>query len=177
MIEYTYVPPRTWTPLPPTERRLDPADLDGPDGCIGDALEAQGYLWMAESHEADGGIGNVFVWQRELPDPDWPRYALHVTQLDDEAVVWIADLPVLWEFLRRYGLIPLALQPPHPAPEPHAAHEPHAPRCPDCGARMTLVSDHLPPAMPLDMATTLWRTPEPGPRLRVVPHTEPDIDA
>ena len=180
MIEYTYTPPRTWTPLPPTERRLDPADLDGPDGSIGDALETLGYLWMTESHEADCGVGHFFLWQRERPHPDWPRYALHVTQLGDEAVVWIDALPHLWEFLCRYGMVTLTLQPFALGPDREGTHEnsePHAPRCPDCGKRMTLVQDELPPALPLDMATTLWRTPEPGPRLRVVPNTTPDIEA
>lgn len=98
--EYTYTPPATWTLLPHHEW-LSAAET----GTVSDLLAHHGYGWMAQSGMGEGGLGWFTVWQRKVPNAWHPRYAIEISQMDDEALVWIEALPQLWEFLRRYNTI------------------------------------------------------------------------
>jgi hypothetical protein len=96
--EYTYDPTTGWQPT--TLPRLP--DTAAP---LGTLLFDAGYLIMANSHDAPCAVGGFVLWQRETAAPDWPHYAIEITQVDDQGVVWIATLPALWEWLRLYGTV------------------------------------------------------------------------
>src|SRR5262245_25965322 len=130
--EYTYHLLTGWQPQ--ASPRLLPHFESTPD-----ALEALGYTWINESAQSDCGVGHFYLLQREVPDPAWPRYAAHLTQWGDEAVVWLHDLPTLLEWLRLYATIPVVLHRQRFEDDAEDEEEPEAPRCPDCGEPMSLV--------------------------------------
>jgi hypothetical protein len=136
--EYLYTIPGGWQPV--ATPRL-PATAPSP----GEALVALGYRWLAESHHADGGVGHFFLWQRRTPDPAWPRYAADCIQWNDGVVVWLPDLPTLWEWVRLYGPVAVVLRRSWANDEDDEddddeddKDEDPAPRCPDWGEPMTL---------------------------------------
>jgi hypothetical protein len=136
--EYLYTIPGGWQPM--ATPRLP---VSAPT--VGDALYALGYRWLAESARSDYNVGHFFVWQYLTRDPAWPRYVAHCTQWGDEAVVWIADLPTVWEWIRLYGSVSFVLQRQQcdeddedDGDEDDDEEADTGPRCPDCGAPMTL---------------------------------------
>jgi hypothetical protein len=139
--EYTYTLRDGWQTLAAAPHRLSAQEASP-----GEALEALGYAWIAESAQSDCGVGHFFVWQKIEPDPAWPRYAAYCTQWDDQTVVWLADLPTLWEWIRRYGAIAVVLQRHYLKDDDEEQEEQDRlhPHCPECGETM-----HRVPLVPL----------------------------
>lgn len=115
--EYRYTSTTGWTLLPTDDALLTHA-LDEDAGA---ALFAHGYMSLAESGRGRCGVGSFTVWQAKTAVPGWPRYCIEIEQVDDACVVWMATLPDLWEFLRRYGGIGYTMS--HLHPEDLADHD------------------------------------------------------
>jgi hypothetical protein len=103
--EYTYDLPRGWRELPPKR-----AWLSQTDDAIDDQLFALGYQILAESQYPRCGVGAFRLWQQQRGPTAGPRYAIEIGQADEEGVIWIASLPALWEWLRRYGPISTVIE-------------------------------------------------------------------
>jgi hypothetical protein len=81
---------------------------DGDD--LGEWLCEQGYRQLAQSHAGRCNVGHFYVWhQQEVAHGDLAAYAVEIDQVDDASVVWIETLPALWEFIRRYGGVGVAM--------------------------------------------------------------------
>lgn len=106
--EYTFTAATGWVPLAPDASRLPMGTPTALSEGIPTALGHAGYEALAESREGEYGLGWFFIW-RYAGAEAWPRYAIHVAQFLDEAVVWIATLPALWDFVRQYGMIGLLI--------------------------------------------------------------------
>src|SRR4030095_5513245 len=130
MDQYVYTLEDGWT----TDARACRLSADILD--VGDALYDHGYRILARSGQGRCGVGAFQVWSAEPPPPTWPRFAIEIEQLDAEGVVWIADLPALWEYLRLYGGVGWQMCQPLPGEQ---EEEDGGPRCPGCGEPMTRV--------------------------------------
>src|SRR5262245_60944175 len=136
--EYVYTLTHGWQ-AQPTSR------LPASAASTGEALHALGYTWIAESAPSECGVGHFYVWQREVPAPGWPRYAADCAQIGDAAIVWLADLPTLWDWIRLYGPVAVLLQRHDWEDEDDDDEdEVEGPSCPDCGEVM-----HRVPLVPL----------------------------
>jgi hypothetical protein len=106
-VEYAYSVANDWQALAAKAYRLSP--LSAPIDLL-HQLSDQGYRILSQSRRGgDCGVGDFVVWGLPTPDTQLPRYAIEIEQMDAEGVVWIRDLPALWEFLRLYGQVGLMM--------------------------------------------------------------------